>query len=99
SSHSTRTPVAVALQQKQSALRQQAMDTAIDSWISSPSSSTSGHEHGEVVPVWSPAAKRPAGRTKFKETRHPVYRGVRRRGSAGRWVCEVRVPGKRGERL
>ncbi|XP_047050237.1 dehydration-responsive element-binding protein 1H-like [Lolium rigidum] len=43
--------------------------------------------------------KRPAGRTKFKETRHPVYRGVRRRGSAGRWVCEVRVPGKRGERL
>nr|AFR67790.1 AP2 domain CBF protein [Triticum aestivum] len=75
------------------------MDMAIDSWISSPSSSTSGHEHGEVVLVWSPAAKRPAGRTKFKDTRHPVYRGVRRRGSAGRWVCEVRVPGKRGERL
>ncbi|KAM0929887.1 hypothetical protein ACQ4PT_001340 [Festuca glaucescens] len=43
--------------------------------------------------------KRPAGRTKFKETRHPVYRGVGRRGSAGRWVCEVRVPGKRGVRL
>ncbi|CAM0952521.1 unnamed protein product [Alopecurus aequalis] len=54
---------------------------------------------------WSPPSspsshpKRPAGRTKFKETRHPVYRGVRRRGSAGRWVCEVRVPGMRGERL
>ncbi|KAF7073732.1 hypothetical protein CFC21_078679, partial [Triticum aestivum] len=45
------------------------------------------------------APEAPAGRTKFKETRHPVYRGVRRRGSAGRWVCEVRVPGKRGERL
>ncbi|KAM0875485.1 hypothetical protein ACQ4PT_036765 [Festuca glaucescens] len=45
--------------------------------------------------------KRPAGRTKFMETRHPnpVYHGVRRRGSAGRWVCEVRVPGKRGVRL
>ena len=43
--------------------------------------------------------KRPAGRTKFRETRHPVYRGVRRRGNAGRWVCEVRVPGRRGSRL
>uniref|UniRef100_A0ACD5XY14 Uncharacterized protein n=1 Tax=Avena sativa TaxID=4498 RepID=A0ACD5XY14_AVESA len=50
-------------------------------------------------PPSSSHPKRPAGRTKFKETRHPVYRGVRRRGSAGRWVCEVRVPGKRGERL
>ena len=49
--------------------------------------------------VSSAPPKRRAGRTKFKETRHPVYRGVRRRGSAGRWVCEVRVPGKRGERL
>uniref|UniRef100_A0ACD5YD15 Uncharacterized protein n=1 Tax=Avena sativa TaxID=4498 RepID=A0ACD5YD15_AVESA len=43
--------------------------------------------------------KRPAGRTKFRETRHPVYHGVRRRGNAGRWVCEVRVPGRRGSRL
>ncbi|TVU04718.1 hypothetical protein EJB05_47849, partial [Eragrostis curvula] len=43
--------------------------------------------------------KRPAGRTKFQETRHPVFRGVRRRGRAGRWVCEVRVPGSRGHRL
>uniref|UniRef100_A0ACD5YDI2 Uncharacterized protein n=1 Tax=Avena sativa TaxID=4498 RepID=A0ACD5YDI2_AVESA len=60
----------------------------------SPSSSSvsSSPEHAS-------AAKRPAGRTKFRETRHPVYRGVRRRGTAGRWVCEVRVPGKRGARL
>uniref|UniRef100_A0A0D9VJG7 AP2/ERF domain-containing protein n=1 Tax=Leersia perrieri TaxID=77586 RepID=A0A0D9VJG7_9ORYZ len=35
--------------------------------------------------------KRRAGRTKFKETRHPVYKGVRRR-NPGRWVCEVREP-------
>jgi len=28
-----------------------------------------------------------------------VFRGVRRRGAAGRWVCEVRVPGNRGARL
>ncbi|WOL00854.1 dehydration-responsive element-binding protein 1C-like [Canna indica] len=39
--------------------------------------------------------KRPAGRTKFRETRHPVYKGVRRRGAAGRWVCEVREPNKK----
>ncbi|RLN33932.1 dehydration-responsive element-binding protein 1A-like [Panicum miliaceum] len=40
-----------------------------------------------------------AGRTKFREMRHPVFRGVRRRGNAGRWVCEVRVPGRRGCRI
>ena len=54
------------------------------------------------TPSPAPAAKRPAGRTKFRETRHPVFRGVRRRGRAGgrcRWVCEVRVPGRRGCRL
>uniref|UniRef100_A0A0E0B5H0 AP2/ERF domain-containing protein n=1 Tax=Oryza glumipatula TaxID=40148 RepID=A0A0E0B5H0_9ORYZ len=41
--------------------------------------------------VWSEPPKRPAGRTKFRETRHPVYRGVRRRGgrpgAAGRAAC------------
>ncbi|VAH98878.1 unnamed protein product [Triticum turgidum subsp. durum] len=45
--------------------------------------------------VASAPPKRPAGRTKFRETRHPVYRGVRRRGAAGRWVCEVRQPSKK----
>lgn len=45
--------------------------------------------------VTSAPPKRPAGRTKFRETRHPVYRGVRRRGAAGRWVCEVREPNKK----
>uniref|UniRef100_A0ACD5XUE0 Uncharacterized protein n=1 Tax=Avena sativa TaxID=4498 RepID=A0ACD5XUE0_AVESA len=63
-------------------------------------SSSSSQELGMALPSpTSPTPKRPAGRTKFKETRHPVYRGVRRRGSNGRWVCEVRVPSKRGERL
>jgi hypothetical protein len=46
--------------------------------------------------VGSEPPKRPAGRTKFHETRHPLYRGVRRRGRVGQWVCEVRVPGRRG---
>ncbi|XP_014660199.1 dehydration-responsive element-binding protein 1A-like [Setaria italica] len=63
---------------------------------SSPSASTSPEHHQTV---WTSPPKRPAGRTKFRETRHPVFRGVRRRGNAGRWVCEVRVPGRRGCRL
>ncbi|CAN6198606.1 unnamed protein product [Urochloa humidicola] len=62
----------------------------------SPSASTSLEHHQTV---WTSPPKRPAGRTKFRETRHPVFRGVRRRGNAGRWVCEVRVPGRRGCRL
>lgn len=35
--------------------------------------------------------KKKAGRRKFKETRHPVYRGVRERRN-DKWVCEVREP-------
>ncbi|XP_066337503.1 dehydration-responsive element-binding protein 1H-like [Miscanthus floridulus] len=73
---------------------------------SSTSASSSSSDHNKKA-VWSPssssspqpAKKRPAGRTKFRETRHPVFRGVRRRGAAGRWVCEVRVPGNHGARL
>ncbi|CAL9206257.1 unnamed protein product [Musa hybrid cultivar] len=41
-----------------------------------------------------PSPKRKAGRKKFRETRHPVYHGVRER-NGGRWVCEVREPRKK----
>ncbi|CAM0908948.1 unnamed protein product [Alopecurus aequalis] len=71
------------------------MDMGLDRSSSPSTSSSSTAEHGGAAP----SPKRPAGRTKFRETRHPVFRGVRRRGSAGRWVCEVRVPGDRGTRL
>ncbi|KAI3523320.1 hypothetical protein L1887_01381 [Cichorium endivia] len=61
-----------------------------DAFSSSSSSQTETRE------TLSPplTKKRKAGRKKFKETRHPVYRGVRlRKGS--KWVCEVREPNKK----
>ncbi|MFS7911413.1 putative transcription factor AP2-EREBP family [Helianthus anomalus] len=45
---------------------------------------------GELM-LASRIPKKRAGRKKFKETRHPVYGGVRRR-NPGKWVCEVREP-------
>lgn len=47
----------------------------------------------DVLLLAARGPKRPAGRKKFKETRHPVYRGVRLRGN-GKWVCELREPTK-----
>ncbi|XP_075648147.1 dehydration-responsive element-binding protein 1A-like [Castanea sativa] len=38
--------------------------------------------------------KKRDGRKKFKETRHPVYRGVRKKNSQ-KWVSEVREPNKK----
>lgn len=37
--------------------------------------------------------KKRGGRKKYQETRHPVYRGVRRR-NPNKWVSEVREPNK-----
>ncbi|XP_009609482.1 dehydration-responsive element-binding protein 1D-like [Nicotiana tabacum] len=48
----------------------------------------------EEVLLASNNPKKRAGRKKFHETRHPVYRGVRKRNS-DKWVCEMRLPNKK----
>ncbi|CAA3008421.1 dehydration-responsive element-binding 1E-like [Olea europaea subsp. europaea] len=52
--------------------------------------SLKGHSDEEVI-LASSKPKKCAGRKKFKETRHPLYRGIRRR-NLNKWVCELREP-------
>ncbi|KAK9143546.1 hypothetical protein Syun_012946 [Stephania yunnanensis] len=65
--------------------------------VSSPLSDGGGVRRAtsdEEVILASNRPKRSAGRKKFRETRHPVYRGVRQRNN-NKWVCEVREPNKK----
>ncbi|XP_004515794.1 dehydration-responsive element-binding protein 1E-like [Cicer arietinum] len=52
----------------------------------------------EEIMLASEQPKKRAGRRIFKETRHPVYRGVRKRNN-NKWVCEVRVPKNKSSRI
>jgi hypothetical protein len=61
------------------------------SGMRSPAGCDGEEEDSSYMTVSTAPPKRRAGRTKFKETRHPVYKGVRSR-NPGRWVCELREP-------
>ncbi|KAG1354606.1 dehydration-responsive element-binding protein 1G [Cocos nucifera] len=65
-----------------------------DSMDSPPLAPRWASDEEAYATVSSAPPKRRAGRTKFRETRHPVYKGVRRR-NADKWVCEVREPNKK----
>jgi|UniRef100_A0A2N9FF11 EREBP-like factor len=71
-------------------------DSNTDSFSDSGTSTSARsavHSDEEVI-LASRTPKKIAGRKIFKETRHPVYRGVRKRNK-NKWVCEVREPNKK----
>ncbi|XP_057421556.1 dehydration-responsive element-binding protein 1E-like [Lotus japonicus] len=65
---------------------------------SETTSSSSNRNEEAIITLASAKPKRRAGRRIFKETRHPVYRGVRRRNN-DKWVCEARVPNEKNGRI
>ncbi|XP_058084425.1 dehydration-responsive element-binding protein 1B-like [Magnolia sinica] len=69
-------------------------DTSDNSSVSISSSRRAISDEEVYATVATSGPKKRAGRKKFRETRHPVYRGVRRR-NGGKWVCEVREPNKK----
>ncbi|KAL8217148.1 hypothetical protein R6Q57_023985 [Mikania cordata] len=71
------------------------METIEDYGSASSSPSSSSTSQTETIePLTTNQSKRKSGRKKFKETRHPVYRGIRQK-KGSKWVCEVREPGKK----
>ncbi|XP_058765338.1 dehydration-responsive element-binding protein 1A-like [Vicia villosa] len=68
-------------------------------YTSDPILSSTSSSYNTSSPEWemqlaASCPKKRAGRKIFKETRHPVYRGVRKR-NLDKWVCEMREPNKK----
>ncbi|KAF2313226.1 hypothetical protein GH714_009862 [Hevea brasiliensis] len=73
----------------------QSFETRQESSLLSDASSAGGKAHSdEEVLLATSRPKRRSGRRIFRETRHPVFRGVRKR-NGNRWVCELREPNKK----
>ncbi|VFQ80587.1 unnamed protein product [Cuscuta campestris] len=69
-------------------------DSSTAGCCSSFTATTTNNNMEDTMSLACDTPKKRAGRKKFRETRHPVYRGVRSR-SSGKWVCEVREPNKK----
>ncbi|XP_065858165.1 dehydration-responsive element-binding protein 1A-like [Euphorbia lathyris] len=67
-------------------------DTSIITTTGSPGGGVFTSDEDNALAVNSP--KKKAGRKIFKETRHPIYRGIRKR-NGNKWVCELREPNKK----
>ncbi|GAA0182756.1 hypothetical protein Leryth_003238 [Lithospermum erythrorhizon] len=67
-------------------------------WSFDTTSSISDSDKEVTFELASSKPKRRAGRKKFKETRHPIYRGVRRR-NLDKWVCELRDKSNKNKRI
>ncbi|XP_047318506.1 dehydration-responsive element-binding protein 1E-like [Impatiens glandulifera] len=65
----------------------------VDNRTTTTTTAAANIEIEEEVHLASSNPKKRAGRKKFQETRHPVFRGIRQRNT-GKWVCEVREPNK-----
>ncbi|KAM3379811.1 hypothetical protein P3S68_012225 [Capsicum galapagoense] len=63
----------------------------LESDHSQETSSSSSEKSGGGLLLAADRPKKRAGRKKFKETRHSIYRGVRRRNN-NKWACEIREP-------
>ena len=70
------------------------MGSDICSWEFESGSDRVVNLSDEEVILASQNPKKRDGRKKFKKTRHPVYRGVRRK-NPWKWVCEMREPNKK----
>ncbi|CAI0476526.1 unnamed protein product [Linum tenue] len=72
--------------------RQSSYDSSSSASNGSGTTSSDNQQHQLAAEV----PKKRTGRRVFRETRHPVYRGVRSRGVRSRkgskWVCELREP-------
>ncbi|XP_045802852.1 dehydration-responsive element-binding protein 1B-like [Trifolium pratense] len=58
-------------------------------------STTNSHANTKANPY---THKKKTGRKKFKQTRHPIYRGIRQRNGK-KWVSEIREPNKKKSRI
>lgn len=63
----------------------------VDSSLTSSSTSSQTDTTQPITSSLRKHTKRKSGRKKYKETRHPVYKGVRLRNGS-KWVCEILEP-------